>query len=465
MNRIEINENRQFSDLVNAQVTSAPFPRTLTVGGSNPIAQTGARVSLGADTRHCLIQDVPDVGWWAGTSAAPLGGTMYDVVVRNVGWKGPDRGHGHPLYCQNYGALAQKTIDTCVFIAGFSTAGKVYLEGNEDKISNVIIRDSVFVGSEMLIGGIRHGARDVLIENCVFINCNVRLGFNARNSRVTFRNNVVFGNLTTEQGDDLVIENNAVIVRPPYRLSGMTYGAGAFGISLGYNSGVPAPHSNIRVQGNIVYTDSPNSAFNGWGRQDAIGRGVAVGNTQVHPLAEYGARSWSFAIPERQAETRVEWNPAGAAEIPLAAWRRVRDVRRWDDARITNRLTMSGAPTPPRYWTEPTAPPIPADTFPQFGVFRIEAVTDQEIIMTLTEQIAQAIAALQAAQTQIVALDTEKAQLLQEKGALVTANAELIQENAAFQIAIDSTAGQVHTIMGVASAAGATLDALVTAVG
>ncbi|NUQ07418.1 MAG: hypothetical protein HUU31_26335, partial [Anaerolineae bacterium] len=247
--------------LVDAEVYAPTLERASRIPGSLTIDIDGVPVDLGADVRHSVIHDVHNVGWWAGNLEHPRLGSLYDLTVYNVGWQSTDRGHGHGLYTQNYGTAGVKSIDRCAFIAGFSLAWKIYGESpasEPNKISGYTVRSTLSVG-DVIVGGRYQGAEDVVIEDCVFVGT-VMLGYLGRNKRVTFRRNLVIGNLLLASGDDLIVEDNTIVVLPPYRRAGDTTGPGNFG----WKAEALDSYVNPVVRGNRVYTDAPSVAFNGW---------------------------------------------------------------------------------------------------------------------------------------------------------------------------------------------------------
>ncbi len=388
MRHIQISSITDFDRLERVEISAPGIRRRTQQWGSSPTDIGAGSVNLGGSVRHVYIHDVHNVGWWSGhPSVGLMGGEMYDVTVTNVGWAAPDRGHGHGLYTQNYGAHTRKTVDSCVFVAGFSTAGKVYQETTEDKISGYTFRNCIFVGSEFLVGGRRAGARDITFEDCVFVNCNLHLGYIGRNFDLTARRCVIFGNLVVEKVDGLILEDIDIIVRPPYRRQGVTAGEGAFGIRL-----AGEPHNTrMQVRDVKVYTDSPDSAFNGWTRAAAAQRGGITAPVAVEPLSALPARQWAFPIPEARAANLVVWNPERHAEIALPAPVMIRDVRRWHtSAAVRCILPMSGDPDAPLNWDAPQKPPVPSSTFPELGVFRLEEPQEHEGMPNLSTVLAGA---------------------------------------------------------------------------
>lgn len=300
MQKVELKEGDRVPDpLVDAEVYAPALERTSRIPGGLTIDIDGVPVDLGADVRHAVIHDVHNVGWWAGNLEHPRLGSLYDLTVYNVGWQSTDRGHGHGLYTQNYGTAGVKSIDRCAFIAGFSLAWKIYGEsrvGEPNKISGYTVRKTISIGDlnrdgAVIVGGRYQGVEDVVIEDCVFVGT-VMLGYLGRNKRVTFRRNLVIGNLDFRPGDDLVVEDNDIVVPP---------GSGAYG----WKASAPDAYVNPTVRRNRVFADTLPGVVNGW-------------DTALHPLAEFPAARREYAIPEKNATLVFTYDVAGAT-IPAGA--------------------------------------------------------------------------------------------------------------------------------------------------
>lgn len=312
--------------LVDCEVTSVEFARWLDEPGSTPASLKGYRMELG-EVRHCLIHNVADNGRWSNRPGNPNVGNIDDMEGYNVGWDAPDRGdegHGHFLYCQHLATAPRCTVRRSAFIAGFSTAAKFYAEdGTTCKVANMDITDNFFVGWT-LFGGKGLGAQDLLIERNVFFG-NVSLGYVSRSRRIIFRDNVIFGNLQLGKHDDLVMENNVIVTRPPYRPVGWLYGPGNFGLELGSPDAAKGEtwqnwHVRPTVAGNVIYSDSPENMVNNRTPEQASAAGAPVGDTSVHPLAAFGAFERRVEIPERNA-TRVFRFDMGGVVVPADAGR------------------------------------------------------------------------------------------------------------------------------------------------
>lgn len=426
--------------LENVDLSSVLFPRYLpNAAGSTPVEQTGHRTSL-VNARHCRIHGVADNGWWAGSPTSPTYGTLYNVIVTDPGWRGkidgprPNGGHGHGGYCQNYGTMGQKRADTCIFVRGFTdgTAFKLYHEGLEanNKASNVILRNSIFAG-DLLVRALSTPVLDVIIENCVVIG-NLLIGHNAISQRITVRNCVIFGNFDLLNINEAVIENNIVVVNGPYRPSGMLYGPGNYGLGFG-------TMTNETVSGLTVYTDAPQSVWNGWSTAMRASRGYPTYGVVVLPLASAPPMMRRYDVPERSTANLFVYNPSGAPTVPLDGYYRVRDVRRWEASYIDDELTMAGEPDLPLYWNEADGvPSVLPNLFPTFGLFQLETVSQEEIDMTLAQQLQAALDTIAALIPQIEALETANAALTTQVATLTTDNAALTAQVATLTAERDS---------------------------
>lgn len=410
INTLPAGENR-IADMEWQEIVSVPFPRKLAVAGTPP---GGSLYSRGT-VRHVYIHDVVDHGVQAGSPTEPTFCDMYDALVNLLGWIDPAREHAHGLYIQNYGALGPKVFDTCMLVqGGMATAFKIYAETSEalNKTSNIIVRNSIALGW-VVVQSLRQGLEDITIENCVIVG-DVRFGYGTWSKRLTFRNNLVFGNLDIAAGEDMVIENNQIVARAPYRPDGHTYGAGNYGMAPGGD----ANYVRLTMAGNVIYTDRPQVAWNGWSRTQALYYGVAVRDTVTRPLADLGPVLRRYPIyddpgalePVHIADNVFIYNPSGADEVDLGAWGCIRDVRRWNAPYAGRAMVMAGEPDPPLWWLEADGPaPIKPSQFPTFGFARVDVMSEEEIDLTIEERLNAALLALAQVESELEAIQTQLA--------------------------------------------------------
>lgn len=379
------------------------MPRVWHEPGSNPpnLQKVAPKI---ANLSHAYLHNLHDVDciWSHPVNTPPevRAGTLWDDVYSDRhGWFTPGDTvrpsglHGHPLYAQTDETFGTRTFRRCVFGRGFAgTVGKAYAESpgvnGGSKTANYVFEDCIFFGGWFLVGNFganNRGAVNITVRNCVFIGGDVQVGYNDTvRDNILIEGNTIFGNLIMNRGANVTIRNNQVIVSPPYRQPGFTYGAGNYGVGFGMET----VYTDLVMEGNAVYTDQPNAAFNGWGRQEAINRGVAVRDTQVYPRAQFPAFTRRIDIPERNAAWIAVYNPSGAETVPLDGYYRVRDVRRWHSPYVSNALVMAGEPDAPVNWpAEQGPPPITPNLLPTFLIARLETVPQEEIIVTIEERL------------------------------------------------------------------------------
>jgi hypothetical protein len=87
---------------------------------------------------NLVIHDVGQgVGFWATNS--PDDSELYGSLIYNVGWEGPDRGHGHSVYVQNSSGF--KRITNNILFNGFSFGIHAYAQNG--RIDNIEVRDNI----------------------------------------------------------------------------------------------------------------------------------------------------------------------------------------------------------------------------------------------------------------------------------------------------------------------------------
>ena len=427
MDKIVVSGIQKFDRLANAELHgAADMGRISAQAGSNPTDIGSAWVALGTDTRHCVIHDVHNVGWNAdvnGGGTPRIYGTMYDVTVYNIGWKttaAGDRtdeagGHGQALYTQNYGAGGRKEIDTCVFIAGFSWM-KIYgTNGHiqdfnagalspENKLSNYTIRNSIFVGKGFLVGGISYGVDDIVIEDCSFLDCVLHMGYNGQNGAggvvdslltkgitVPCRARAGSRNITSgrlESWCHLNFVGNVVIL-PKGASVDVTYDAPTWDWDENtYYSEEARPFVLRRenLQWSPLDPTSPKMlpdqrlTFEEW--QAATGFDTNSTFWAFLPgqpmMREYVVEG----LAVRTANVAV-YNPQGQPEVSLpAAWTGEELIREWRRDAEPERETvfaMTGVSAAlPTGWTGGLVAPLPRETLPTYGVFRLEAIANEE---------------------------------------------------------------------------------------
>jgi len=470
MNEIIVNGIQKFDRLANAELHgAADMVRISAQAGSAPTDIGSVWVALGTDTRHCVIHDVHNVGWSAdvnGGGSPRIYGTMYDVTVYNIGWKttaAGDRvseagGHGQALYTQNFGAGGRKEIDTCVFIAGFSWM-KIYgTNGHiqdfnagalspENKLSGYRVCNSIFVGKGFLVGGISYGVHNIDIEDCSFLDCVLLMGYNGQNGAggvvdslltkgITVPCRARAGTINVTSGrlvswESLVFRDNVVIV-PKGASVNVTYDSPAWDWDENtYYSEEERPFVLRREnpQWSPLDPTSPKMlpeqrlTFAEW----QAATGFDTNSTFIAGLPDAPmVREYEVEGLEVFASNVAVYNPTRQVDVSLPyGWIGEALIREWRRDVEPDRETvfaMTGVSAAlPTGWTGGLVAPLPRETLPTYGVFRLEAIVnegDEAVIEGLRAEIAGLQAQAIADTNQIVDLHLVVAQRDDEINAL-----------------------------------------------
>ncbi|MGE0759339.1 MAG: right-handed parallel beta-helix repeat-containing protein [Pirellulaceae bacterium] len=133
-------------------MSSSPRARVSQQSGSWPTdTDRGDLVIRGKQVvlRDLLIHDL-DNGVEATASG---GGGIFDCVIYNNGWRGPDRAHGHGIYVQNDGT--PRAIVGNIIFNNYSHGIHAY-GSSAAQLANVAFRDNILFGNgdrDVLIGG------------------------------------------------------------------------------------------------------------------------------------------------------------------------------------------------------------------------------------------------------------------------------------------------------------------------
>jgi len=474
MNEIIVNGIQQFDRLANAEIHgAADMVRISAQAGSAPTDIGAVWVALGTDTRHCVIHDVHNVGWWADVNGGSprIYGTMYDVTVFNVGWQttaAGDRtneagGHGQALYTQNYGAGGLKEIDTCVFIAGFGATQIYGTNGHiedfnagalspQSKLSGYRVRHSIFVGKRLVVGGISYGVHDIDIRNCSFLDCTLLMGYNGQNGAggvvdslltkgITVPCRVRAGTINATSGrlvswESLVFRDNVVIL-PKGASVNVTYDAPAwiwdentyyseearpFILRRENPDWKPFDPTSPKMLQEQRLTFAEWQAATGFDTNSTFIAGLpGVPMVREYEVEGLAVRTANVAVynPTRQVDVSLPYGWIGEALI--REWRR--DVE--PDRETVFAMTGVSAALPTG-WTGGLVAPLPRETLPTFGVFRLEAIANESledatviaalqleltalkgVIAGNEAEIARLVAAATARDAAIVGLDAE----------------------------------------------------------
>ena len=114
------------------EVTSSDPSRVRLEAGSNPVnyrRMTG--VNFYGVWDKLINAGVHDTATGVGMWDQATDTELYGTVISDVGWVGPDRGHGHGVYVQNQTGAGKQIIDTIVLdsydigVHAYATAGHV----------------------------------------------------------------------------------------------------------------------------------------------------------------------------------------------------------------------------------------------------------------------------------------------------------------------------------------------------
>lgn len=173
---------------------------------------------------NCIIHDLSGVGLWTNAVSAEF----YGNIIYNIGWLGPDRGHGHGLYCQNIAGtrmtIRHNIIHDCFGwgIHAYSSSG-IYLQ-DMDILGNICFSAGSLAGSprpNILVGADKVQANSInVVGNCTY-NGAVGVSFYGGGAaNVTLENNILpdgvggayqatsEGNNVTKMDDRVVVYKN-----------------------------------------------------------------------------------------------------------------------------------------------------------------------------------------------------------------------------------------------------------------
>jgi hypothetical protein len=462
MKRMTLSGGMQFDRLEGVEVYALDIGRQAAGAGSSPGDLKLVGVLLGSETRHVIIHDVHNVGWWSSVK----GGLLYNALVYNIGWQSvspddprPGGGHGHPLYCQNDGTSVRR-VEGCVLVAGMaSTAGKVYAEGT-DNCRSVHLRDTVFVGARFIAGGVRHAADDIAFDGCTMLGGHIQMGYHAQNGRGSVTNCLIDGGFALQSTKGVpswrafTFTGNTVIGGEDRRA--MVFTSIAPGWTWDENTYYTrVPGGRCFLIENVGWlTLSEWRARTGYDLNSRVILGDPPAQVRIYPVEGAGSHLANIAIsnPARTETVDIDLSAAGVQRGVRCRLVNALDPSEagqqfvWHGAPVTVRMTGLGTAAV-RGWSADVPPPgIPRTVYPRYGVFRLEVMDTQEVIMALQEQISAAIAALTAAQTAIAEKDTQIARLEAEVQAAQARDAQFQQRVAAVAAAAAIMRQQVALI-------------------
>lgn len=117
--------------------------RETEIAGSSPADMPTQNLKCNAPRAKLInlyIHDLAECGLWIPSTDAE----MYGCLVRSIGWRGPDRGHGHALYTQSE---STKLIRNNIFCDCFGWGIHAYSGTSGSKLRGITIDNNVCFGA------------------------------------------------------------------------------------------------------------------------------------------------------------------------------------------------------------------------------------------------------------------------------------------------------------------------------
>jgi len=189
-----------FQDL---EFTDSSLVRVVSSTSSNGPRSSGVEDhAVGTKLIALVIHDTSGgIGDWS-TGTNPSNTEVNGCIIYNVGWQGPDRGHGHGFYIQNQ--TGTKTFNNNIVFNSFGYGIHAYTEGgsinNLDFFSNDIFNAGSLATAgddrQILIGGLVGADHPVLDGNSVYASGpngqSIQLGYSVPDTNVTLTNNYTY---------------------------------------------------------------------------------------------------------------------------------------------------------------------------------------------------------------------------------------------------------------------------------
>jgi hypothetical protein len=329
------------------------------------------------------ITSTSGVGWWTNSA-----GTWKGVLIQDIGWDAPDRGHGHALYAQNKASDGTKTLTACILVNGYSYSLHIYGSRNA-ALSGFTLTDCIVMNDNALIGGESGSSVDsVILKNCAFY-APLRIGYAVSTNGTASLTDSLLRRLTIQQSWQSLTVSGCTMLAGSGVCMQMYAAADYSGLHLDHNvyiSSAAAPFQLINGAGTVTFAQwkvatglDKNSRF-----YSSVKDAVTAGDLVV-PVVRV------FAVNEGNHKANIAiWNPNSDAtvSVDLSALglvngsyqlRQVRDytgdVRAvtYTGAAVT--VSMSGTTAyPPGYPTPYHPEAVPANALPVFGAFELWAV-------------------------------------------------------------------------------------------
>lgn len=207
--------------------------------------------------------------------STPTNTTVYGNLIFNVGWQGPDRGHGHAIYTQNSTPSAKLDKDNIMFnefgygVHAFSTAGTVdnfTFEGNTSfqggYASVAYTGTGGLAGSPTLFLGAQAAASNILYkDNLSYVSSAAGSAFLIGGSTTAVYNtDVTFSGTNVSVGGTgaLQLSNWATVIASGLKLYGTLNGGGTV-FNTGQRNGLAPTSANWSVNNNTYYNLTPLS--------------------------------------------------------------------------------------------------------------------------------------------------------------------------------------------------------------
>jgi hypothetical protein len=380
----DLNLNAPGLTLRDVTILSSDQQRDTEDTGSAPADILAGALGVGSPVTliNVRITGPSGVGWWSGST-----GLWRGVLVQDVGWDAPDRGHGHALYTQNNAAYGRKTLEACILINGYGFSLHAY--GSSAAYLEAFTLDRLIVMNDLaLIGGGSGASIDgLIVDNCVFY-APLQLGYvTASHRTASLTGSLLRGLGIRHTWQDLTVSTCTILAGDGDCLTLPTT-ADFSGLAIDNNVYISSKAAPFVLEGEGTFTLAAWRTRTGLDatsrHHTSIAAAVSAGDLVV-PVVRV------FAVNEGNHKANIAiWNPNEDATVPvdLSALalangnyelRQVRDyagdVRAvtYTGAAVTVSMTGTTA-WPPGYPTPYHPEAVPANALPVFGALELWAV-------------------------------------------------------------------------------------------
>lgn len=265
--------NGAYTWYMDFEVTDSDPIRTISTPGSNPPERRGSDIGVsGSNIKfiNLVLHDSGD-GFGSGSSASNI--EAYGLVVYNVGWSAPDRGHGHNFYVQNQNG--EKIIKDSMSFNAFDINVQMY--GSSAAFLNNFTWDgNVFFNGGILFGG-GTPINNLTVHGNYYYGTNLGIGYsNPYNNGISITDNYV-GNasISSQLSKNVTITGNTV-VNPNGPLIALSFNAMPTNVISDYtinNNLYYKPYADVGESFYIPSAYVPNSCGYWWFNRSSRGYG------------------------------------------------------------------------------------------------------------------------------------------------------------------------------------------------